>query len=720
MRSLTIIGFLGLVALGWAPASQAAPQAESPYSSLESAKVNWRWIGIRHKGASCPRIPGWRSRSWLEEVFSNPRDGDVQGYGYEKESPEPATREAVPRDPLLHKLKFDRFCSYEYNSGGSPPPLPLTGLVHAEKARMALVPAGMLEDQTWGTLADHFRTQVIGTKKGKASIEGWRVPFTGSQRVRLVFVDTQKDSDDVPLSSSPSRHGFTLAHMAKQLICRDAGPSCPVTVATRLALARPRFDPDDPARSAASSEGGYLGTVDELARVIVQAVSEWRQSHSTEKLILNLSVGWDAELLDQIDGCRVRQMDAWRVSQLDPSAQLVYEALRYARRSGALVIAAAGNRRGGEQSNWPVLPAAWELRRPTWFHLPFGRKRVYAVGGVDWQGLPLPNARVGGMPRRVAFGDHAVAKIWRTEEPTATYTGSSVSAAVASSIAAVVWQLRPELTPSQVMRLISRSGDPLPGQADFYPLRDLWPFSHLAPLMGKMRELSLCSAVAQACRQGREKPCDLVCPSRKDEAADLSMLASLPSVDAVSPLFKSEATLPPACRQACDPEPRLFTLGANLGTASMSPVEPARACPLYLLPDRISQHWVRPQPDDPPCLSCSMIPPRNTQVASMAEVVGDQNQDQDGYILAVELAPEWHSVTILSASLDVNLYSGGRFVGRTTYTLPEDELATGRLLRFSIKGDEASLEGCTATLNLEVNLDGKKVSVQNPVYVDPL
>ena len=55
------------------------------------------------------------------------------------------------------------------------------------------------------------------------------------------------------------------------------------------------------------------------------------------------------------------ELDKRRVSQLQLDTQLVYKALQYARRSNALVIAAAGNRRGGGESNWPLLPAAWEL-----------------------------------------------------------------------------------------------------------------------------------------------------------------------------------------------------------------------------------------------------------------------------------------------------------------------------------------------------------------------
>jgi hypothetical protein len=714
MRFLKIICFLGLVALGWAPAGHASPQPNPPNPKMESAKVSWRLIGIRHKGADCPVISDWKSENWLEEVLPDPGGTNGQGYGYRQSLPESKVRRIVAADPLLHKLKLDRFCTYDYlPEAGLPPGLPPKipdGLADLQPARMALVPAGQIGDYTWETLADHFRAQAIGTPTGTASLGEWTVPFTGPQRVRLVFIDTQKDGEDVPTVSSPSRHGFTLAHMAKQLICRDAGMSCPVTIATRLALSHPRFDAYDPHNSAASSEGGNLGLVDELAAAIVREVSQWRASGSKEKLILNLSVGWDVELLDQIDGRKVPQIDARRVSQLDPSAQLVYNALHLARRNGVLVIAAAGNHRGGMQSGWPVLPAAWELRRPTWFYFPFFHKPVYAVGGVDWQGLPLPNARLGGMPRRVAFGDHGVAEIWGSNQPTVMYTGSSVSTAVASSIAAVVWQLRPDLKPTEVMRLINRSGNQLPGKADYYAWRNLWPFSHFAP---SMKRLSLCSAAARACLQDG-RPCEVVCPRLEHKAANLSILSSN-SLPSIVPLFASEASLPPVCRRASDPAPRLFDA---LESGHREVPMPFGACPLHLLPDIVSQRWVVPQPDDPPCLSCSMVPPPGARHASLQAAVA--NVEDEGYIIAVEIDQKWWELgtEIKSASLDINRYSNGRFIGRTTYIIPRNKISPG-LLRFSIEGDEDFLKDCTAALNLEVTIRDKSYSVQSPVYVDP-
>ena len=308
-------------------------------------------------------------------------------------------------------------------------------------------------------------------------------------RVRLVFIDTQPDGEGFPLFPGPSRHGYTLVHQAHQLVCSDVSP-CPVEFATRLALPHPNRDLPS-AGNPPAAQGGNLGLVDELAEAIVREVWSWRQARIAAAPGPQ-SLARLGRVLRRKDKRPVHELDSRRISDLRPDTQLVYKALQFARHSGALVIAAAGNRRGGMESNWPLLPAAWELRRPSWLPFALGLKPVYAVGGVDWQGLPLSNYRHGGMPRRD--------RLWRscgggpqqdTYPPTAMYTGSSVSAAVVSSIAATVWQLRPELRTAEVMELISRSGKKLPGRADYYAWKDLWPLSQWVKAP-HLRRLSLC------------------------------------------------------------------------------------------------------------------------------------------------------------------------------------------------------------------------------------
>jgi hypothetical protein len=329
---------------------------------------------------------------------------------------------------------------------------------------------------------------------------------------------------------------------------------------------------------------------------------------------------------------------------------------------------------------------------------------------VDWQGLPLPNYRRGGLPRRVAFGDHAVASTAGTDDPAAMYTGSSVSTAVVSAIAAVVWQLRPELSAAEVMRLLGRSGDVLPARADSYAWKDLWPFSNMlgAP---HMRQLTLCQAVVRARVEGGMGDIPS-CRRPKKAAADLSSLVTaFPSTS----LPLQAAALPSFCWSASHPKPLLFV---DPGHGVADP------CPLSVWPDMVSQRWVAPQPDDPPCPGCSFIPPKANGVALAA--FNQIPPAPQGYILAVAIDPKWQApnATIDSASLDVDRYSGaGKFVERRTYAIPPAVLmqvaATTQRLLLPEVGNGGSLVGCTVTLNFKVTVDGKSYSVQSPVYVDP-
>jgi hypothetical protein len=148
------------------------------------------------------------------------------------------------------------------------------------------------------------------------------------------------------------------------------------------------------------------------------------------------------------------------------------------------------------------------------------------------------------------------------------------------------------------------------------------------------------------------------------------------------------------------------------------------------LPDIVSQRWVFPQPDDPPCPGCSLIPPSRTMVASLAP--GDVAGTPQGYVLAIEIDPEWLNpgIVIDGTTLDIDRYSGGRFVARMTYAIPVSELmqaggpAGSHRLLLKEAVDGVSLAGCTATLNFEVTMKdaagvAKTFSVQSPIYVDP-
>src|SRR5262249_55746423 len=146
----------------------------------------------------------------------------------------------------------------------------------------------------------------------------------------------------------------------------------------------------------------------------------------------------------------------------------------------------SGNSPGGSQPGQGALaPAIWYAGPPNTLGLVQASQDpvVWAVGAVDRADRPLARAPSGSLPPIVSHGAHAIAP-----RPAGTWpdplTGSSVSAAVASSIAAIVWNLRPQLSADRIMALVMSSGRELPLHAALYrqstqtsvppPIRRLW------------------------------------------------------------------------------------------------------------------------------------------------------------------------------------------------------------------------------------------------------
>ncbi len=661
---------------------------EIPQQGPGPAYTNRRWIGLMKKGLSqCPPADGWSADSLTSGFHFDPQ--------------------------LLQESGLDRFCVYTNVDPSKPlEPLP-AGLVKAERDRMDLsamathVPStGALNDASWRILTDRFLDQA-----GQAHLARTDVPH-----VRLVFIDSHPTGEwplPPPLPDQPW-HGYTMAHFAHRIAC-GGGNSCPIVIATRLALRYPAYAPDMPIPrpSAASESGGRLGLVSDLALAISNEVGRWESSQPKTKLVLNLSVGWDGEL--QGKGS-IPDLKSRRKSKLEPSVLAVYDALRYAARRGVLVIAAAGNRqRPG--TGGPVLPAAWELYRPS--RMPFGlcRKPLYAMGGVDWQGLPLANSRPGGRPRRAAYGDHAIVETGEPaaapggpEESTLVYTGTSVSAAVASSIAAVLWDLRPELRRAGVMRLLERTADVLETRADFYAWR------RFSAILGppRVRRLSLCRSVLDACGPDGSRCAALesiACRLGRYAPADLSLI-SLPEV---TTSFEPPSPPPPPC----DSRTRLHRATAR--TIRPTPGVTARdLCPLELLSGLTAADWVGPQPEENPCPNCTVVPepPRHVSL-SLAEPA------EPGYALLLEIDPQWQATTaaaINSAILTINCYADGGSPAERISLDVSDQLSSSpaKVFLHAIDGRE-SLAGCTASVDFKVSAiaNGQERSVQSPVYVDP-
>jgi subtilase family protein len=673
-----------------------APPQEQEQETLreldpESALTNWRRIGIRSPGTDrCPEVGGWRSEDWLTSVLSRTGKSCLQLYGTASPELDLATMTADLVE--LHRLGLDRLCVYTALPGTPLDPFPKpAGLLRVASDRMAISGSGVPEDQeNQEVLTEQFYDQI-----GKTPLE-----LQGKSRVRLVFLDTQPDGKLTmqpggkaqPLAPLGSKHGLALGTIAHQIVC-PAGEPCDVSIHFVRTLHYSKFDPNQEFARLPDDESGSMGLVSDVAGAILQAVLDWQQSGpgKEDRLVLNASIGWEA----------VRNLDLRRRSRLDPATLAVLDAIRFARRQGALVVAAAGNRQGGfgKSSQLPLLPAAWELHHLSFLQFSFGGKRVYAVGGIDAQGLPLSNHRPGGLPRRVAYGDHAVAA-------TRMYTGSSVSAAVTSSIAAVVWARRPELRPDQLMRLLDRSADGQPGRADFYAWKPLLPHPRL-------RELSLCKAIQRACRPHGKRcgdpPSETSCAARQPGPVHIEV----PSDAAAVPCPELHLEAPPPICPNPDPASQLLLVAGE--TPSIA------ACTLDALPEVRSEPWVTqvlPQPGENPCGSiCSINPP----LAAPAE----PGSDSEVHILVLRIDDEWKGL-IQSAALEIECYDDGESVRKTTVLIPKNVLDQAQRreagsLRVDGLVPAGGLKNCTAALNFIAVLQGgsERQSVQSPVYIDP-
>lgn len=525
---LTLCAALGLSACSIAP----HPELSRRSVKTSEACAQWRWIGISRAGARCPEVAGWTVQPLFPQLAPALSDQDCRGERNE-------TRK-VPSPEVIREL--NRFCVYEIAQRKKKlhhvpfPPTVTNDLARFDRDCAALA----LIDTTPGPEAwkkegeNTFLAQAAGLRKP--------LDITGQLGVRLAFLDTQATGEGVPEHPGRSLHGYELAHLAEGLVCTPGPPDrCAAQIATRLALPIFDFDPKDPKKYLVDTDrGGFMGMQSDLAEAIRSEVDEWLPKRARQRhLVLNLSLAWDGTLFGGLSAEQVADMSA--------GTQAVYRALEYARGFDVLVLAAAGNRKKDPCANYgPLLPAAWEMGAP-------GKKGcgqadeeplVYAVGGLQANGAPLANARPGGMPRRAAYGQFK------------PFVGSSVATAVASSIAAVVWDTFPDLTASEVMQILDGKGSEPNGllamNADFWFGMNQMTAIQAEP---QVRRLTLCSVLEQACNERPGIPCPLDlttgCSSLRPEVVEISQ-----------------------------------------GDASVE------------VPQGSCQPWLLPQPEDDPCLGC--------------------------------------------------------------------------------------------------------------------
>lgn len=471
---------------------------------LDNAKAcaDWRWIGISRPGIRCPEIPDWTGKPLFPQLspawrksddYCKREDSEKGDYCKERSA------EKAPDSELIREL--NRFCVYEperpqrFFKQPVLPPAASADLVRFDRDCAALSLADTeLAPKDWPSNYETFLSET-----GR---QGTPINFEDGPNVRLVFLDTQPTSVRFPESSGNSAHGYTLANVARNLVCTSEPFShCAAQITTRLALPIIKFDPRSQRHTEVDLErGGYLGMLSTLAQAIRNEVDTWvedrRNGRAPQHLVLNLSLAWDAKIAGGLS-------EEW-IHEMQAGTQAVYLALQYAASFDVLVLAAAGNQKCTPCDNYgPLLPAAWEKEGPQeqGCHKPRQKPLLYAVGGVDSDGKPLANARPGGMPRRAAYGETAVVTrvspgTYETTHSGMIYSGSSVATAVVSSIAAVVWDLFPGYDSHEVMKILDESGNVLPLKANFSFVDP----NVRVPVVPDIRRLSLCTALATACQ----------------------------------------------------------------------------------------------------------------------------------------------------------------------------------------------------------------------------
>jgi hypothetical protein len=450
----------------------AATEAVDPPIVPADAQTKWRYLAVADEdfvahGCTfatplCPAAPGWTGTDLFGGATIPP--GLENFCAYESPTGDPAVLEGLVTQGCLVRLDADV---------------------------MAVTPLATppFEKLVWQPLHDNFMRQAGALPSAAAPTQ----PL-----VRLTIVDTQPTQVlDAP---GNALHGFSLAKVAEDLICTRVGTRCGVDIRTRLALAYVKF-----CSGCTSVDGGYFGTIGDLARAIRLEVADWEVANSGNqetRLVLNLSVGWDPRF------GRIGPSGATTVPVL-----AVQSALQDAVCRGAVAVAAAGNRISGpENTPGPLLPGGWEDRAAPGFQTcvarvepgrvdpddfppgPAYRPLLYGAGAVSFDNSRVVS-RTHGEPPRVAFGDHAVgeATIAFESGPTEIQTGTSVAALVAAAAAAASWHYAETKPGYQLMLENYQSGVGL-GRTPGY----CYPPGPAACAM-QVRRVDVCDAVAAIC-----------------------------------------------------------------------------------------------------------------------------------------------------------------------------------------------------------------------------
>lgn len=563
-----VLGRIGVVRLAAAVAGMVAPAAAFAQPSDERAERERRGPAAAHAGwEELPRTTAAGGRETLEQLPAHMREAcpPNKWVGYVLTpratcaAPGPARggRWVLSR-PFADSADRElvRYCVYDFvpAPGVSPARADVSALPNVRWMRLerdcdVVAPLAGDPEAAHAEKAAGYAAQLgLG--------DNWMIP-DDLANVRVAIIDSGVENHQDGPAVDRSNHAQTTGAVVQSIACRKGpGPGCAARLTNHLALPRvTRYELDE-------VRGGYYGSLLEAGLAMYDAIDRFLDEGTDERLVMNMSFGWD----EQWGG---RLPTTTRLP-----ARLVHEVARYAACHGALLVAAAGNRNAPDFDG-PMFPAAWE-REPAECgpaSVTTYRPLVHAAGGVDGADRILGTARPGAAPRLQAPAMQAAVYALENgndKHRTHALTGTSMAAAAASGTAALVWGLRPDLAPADVMELVYSSGTELERDAAF-GLVD-------PPLV--QRRLSVCGAVRAACAKG-----EALCP---------------PSIDALVPCPERPA--------GNDPGPDwdvvldlVYPAGDPITTVETEPFQPEAN-----LADECVQPYAIPQPGTTTCPECGV------------------------------------------------------------------------------------------------------------------
>jgi hypothetical protein len=383
---------------------------------------NNRWVGFWINDdvpmPNCPADSLSLSGNWrVKRLFSGPTAGP----------------DAMP--PLLA-----RFCTYEWTSRfGAPPDVSvLPNAANFRLERDCRIASPLLEPNA---AAAGILEAAYDRQFSQPAFLNWAVAPPIETRVAIIDTTPDETTSGLP-SGAIGTHGRAMGELVHHNSCMRRANGTTIGCTAHIA------NYQGMGLSSDGNEGshGYPSTV---ASAIRRAVADWKVSPQ-DNLIINLSLGWEDPIRSAYG------------SFMSVTAASAYVAIQYATCEGALVFASTGNqsRMGGAPG--PMYPAAYEIGERLCAGFGTGYEPVIqAVGAVDGIDRKLDVQRENGTPRMVA------PSMWVSVNGSSILTGTSLSAAGVSGLAAMIWSLQPWWPMNLVTDQIQMSSVSLGATPDF-------------------------------------------------------------------------------------------------------------------------------------------------------------------------------------------------------------------------------------------------------------